>query len=907
MSELERPQMAEHEVLYVRAGRWQLRLTKLVAGSFDASIIKDGIEPETVITQRVSLTTLLASVLAILIAYVAQFCFDAVWIRQQLVELGQNTVWFDEWHMWLAAGLYLFAMLLFALFAPSLWPVESVDTDDRESGTTRANYGRARVILLVTAVALALINMWLFYKNGETEGSRQRWLFSIALFLAIQPFQWRAVIASLQINKDRLIWLAFLLVMAIGIWLRYTRLDTIPNDLHGDMASYGLEVRKYLLGAGDLRIFREAWADIPFVGYMPYYISMSLFGNNLYGMNMGAFSMSVLTLIGVYLLVLRISDMPRLALITTAVSAINIANIHFARLSAYIDPWPFNIFGFYFLIDGMKSRRYASFALSGILFGFSLLMYYSGRVIIFIVLGFLIYSLLFRRRWITENWLGFLFVALGALVALGPNLVYFSQNTTALLERSRVVFLYYPDVMHHLKGKYQVETEFEVLLEQIRRSLLMFHVWPDQSTQFAYAHPMFSTPISPLIALGFAYCVRRWLRPIAVLGVIYYLCMLVLGAILTGDSPAWMRLVGIVYVAALFVAIAIEAIWRGLAQRSWHPEPKITNASIGKLYLPRATLMNGFAVLIVLWLGWTGWQDWRLYIDTVDDNCRGQACLGRYLSQLPPEVTACSFSNPYELSVRETAFLAYPRVTVDLPENAPENSIEQCPGPPFVWLLTTNHLNWLDVLRREWPNGQYEEHYVNNGSLLFVSYKVDDGRKTASQPISPLALPATSPSLTGSMLHAVYPNGELFVPVQSFQGDLSVTPIEYDAGIVTVKGGKLLLDIAPLPGQDAVYDYVRVVAENGSEVKFEAEDTTTTTGDTYTPTSAIDNHWWLQSYSSFSNQFGLVAQKQEAVPVLRTTIPLQDGDYHLYLGSFTGDSNNGVFGLGLRVVETPPQ
>ena len=91
MTESPLPNLSEHEVLYIRAGRWQLRLTKQMTGSFEASLTSDGngTVPEIILTQRISLIRLLATFFAIMLAYVAQFSFDATWVREQLVNSPQ--------------------------------------------------------------------------------------------------------------------------------------------------------------------------------------------------------------------------------------------------------------------------------------------------------------------------------------------------------------------------------------------------------------------------------------------------------------------------------------------------------------------------------------------------------------------------------------------------------------------------------------------------------------------------------------------------------------------------------------------------------------------------------------------------------------------------------------------------
>jgi hypothetical protein len=93
------------------------------------------------------------------------------------------------------------------------------------------------------------------------------------------------------------------------------------------------------------------------------------------------------------------------------------------------------------------------------------------------------------------------------------------------------------------------------------------------------------------------------------------------------------------------------------------------------------------------------------------------------------------------------------------------------------------------------------------------------------------------------------------------------------------------------------------VGRDGKEQRVEAEDLRYTAGDQYSPVHLVDGHWWLQNYEPFSGGKGLVAIKDEGAPVLTTVIPLVDGEYDLYLGTFTGDPANGPFAVAVDFKE----
>ena len=172
-----------------------------------------------------------------------------------------------------------------------------------------------------------------------------------------------------------------------------------------------------------------------------------------------------------------------------------------------------------------------------------------------------------------------------------------------------------------------------------------------------------------------------------------------------------------------------------------------------------------------------------------------------------------------------------------------------------------------------------------------------------SLPAQPTAAPpaAASPPPTVTEDYTAYmPDGTDFAHELTFQGNTSSSVWRIALGEVTVVDGQLTLYVGPLPGQDSVYDYIEFIAANGTTYRFEAEDPTYTTGDVYSEREGADGRWWLQNYDPFSGGQGLVAHKNEMAPVLTTTVELPNGTYQLYIGSFTGDPDNGVFGLGVR-------
>jgi len=865
------------------------------------------------------LLALAGVVLAVLLAYIAQHFYDGT-TSGMLVQLLSRLLPRSLAENALLAGtlLYGVAMALFAWLAPGLPRLERPLSRPHRPAYPGRRPPDARIVRAdrplaptITApdrfhisprwqrhwqwLAAALIpyaaSMVLFALRGEDALVRALWAVGIILFLfgqALWPWWQHEAGAEGEYSPrfGRVQVFLLLIVLAVGFWLRFNQLQWIPHDFHGDMASHGLQARDILAGRTHYW-FHEGWANIPMLAFMPAALSLKIFGNTLFGLRMASVIGGTFVLFSLYLLTWRLFDRHRPALLATAVLAINTPHIHFSRIAEYMDPWPFLVTAMFFLVDGLKARRPASFAIAGILLGLGVQMYYSSRVIVFILLFSVVYLFLCHRPWIKENGRSLLLLIAGGLIAMGPSLIYFATHSEAFLERSRSVFLFYDPVMTHLFGKYGLSSQWAVLGEQIKRSLLMFNHSIDSSTQFGYPHPMFASILSPWLVLGVGYSVRHWRKPGPGLTLIWLTTIMIMGSILTNNAPFWPRLVGILPAAALLIGLALDRtlllIEKGLALRG-----------------QGVNLAMSLVALLVI--AYAGYANWQLYSHTVAFNARGQARVGRYIEKLPLDMAICNFSDPFQLSVRETYFLAWPRKLLDLPADVPDGVLKRCPGPPLVWILTPNHMDRLPALQALWPDGILEEHYYGSGTLAFSSYMVATTPVRETQPLTTTPTPVVTPAATAVVneaFTAYMPDGSTFTPQKVFLGNTSSSPWQIDAGEVEVRGGTLTLFIGPIPGHDAVFDSIKLVAANGRSYLFEAEDPNITEGDTFATREGVDGHWWLQNYEPFSQGQGLVAQKQETVPVLKSTVTVPDGRYHLIIGSFTGDPDNGVFGLGL--------
>jgi hypothetical protein len=627
----------------------------------------------------------IGSLIALVIAFTAQGIFIPTDGSERLVAMPEDT------RLWVGSGIYLAAVLLWVFAAPAIRFASVKKTSKASSASSEEETPPLHHrILFFAGTGLYAASMLVFMVVDEI--ALVRWLWAAGLvFFTLSMLFYRPVVAHADAEESPRFewrnWLLLAVILLAAFWLRFYKISLIPDDFHNDMAEHGWIARNYLLG-NEKDIFGYGFYGIPLMGFLPAVFSMSVFGNNIFGLHMTGLFAGMLNILAVYLLVWRLFDNHRLAALTTSLTAINVAHIHFSRIVDYSDPWGVGVLGLFFFVDGLRSRRAASLGLAGVLLGIAMQMYFSGRALVFVVLAFLLYAYFFRRNWIMQNKPGLSWMVTGALVAMGPALAAHLIHLDAFLGRSRGVFIFSPEAMEHLFFGYQTDSVWTVLLIQLKRSLLAFNYMNDTSRQFGYPAPLFSSLVSPLLVLGTVFALRRWKDAGMAFMLAWFWILIFLGSVLTIDPPFAPRLYGMIPAAAFMAALVLEQLF------------ELFHKTFGR------TPATPLVVLTVLFLVFVGWSNWNDYYSITKNNASPPALVGRLLSQLPPDITACGIFNEFSFDGHATVtFMAWPRKLVSIPGDAPDSALDACTGSSLVWALSIENVSRLDAIRARWPQG----------------------------------------------------------------------------------------------------------------------------------------------------------------------------------------------------------
>ena len=551
----------------------------------------------------------------------------------------------------------------------------------------------------IVAADCYVASLVLYLVMGESLAVRLLWLAGIAILLISQH-----PLSAIRSDSEHIAWWEWWLITAVtlvGFGLRYWRLTEIPSDVDNDVAvmgTYSLD----MLRAGQANWFGMALSQHSLFSHQLFAWSMRLFGQDHYGLVMLSVLTGTLTLPVVYFLGREMFGW-KIGLIAMALLTISYTHIHFSRILFTPLPTFLVTLMLYLLFRGLRTRQPFWFALAGIASGLALLVYYSGRIGPVIVLALWCWALLWNRQALTDKWRHWIVFALSALLSFGPMLAYVALNLDSFVGRGNIVGLFNPDIMTHLMNKYQVGTVGQVILEQVKRTFLTFHLYGDESPHFAYLGPMVSPLSSALLVFGLGICLVR-LRRLSYFALVAWIVLtLLLGGVLTSDPPFWPHLAIVLPAVALVAALAAGMIVKELA---------LTSARFGYW----ATRLALAAALI-----FTGVHNWLSYLDFVRDNAQPKIRIARYLNSLPAGYQVRLVSDEWTWDEYTFRFfnqgIPGASVKADQLQSAPAHL-----DKPTVFILH-GRPELVPILQSEYPGGEVKEHLDFDRQVAFISYR----------------------------------------------------------------------------------------------------------------------------------------------------------------------------------------
>jgi len=357
-------------------------------------------------------------------------------------------------------------------------------------------------------------------------------------------------------------------VVALALFFRLYRLDTLLHWAWGDEMTYGLEGQRVTRGEYK-GLFAYTWDQAPATYAYLISIAQQLFGPTLHTDRMISALFGTLTvpLLALCARALGLSWIG--SLLAAGLLAVSHWHAHFSRIVVSTVPSAFALLlGLYCLIIAFRIRRWWPAPLAGVACGFAPYMFISNRIIVVILIAWLGYLAVFHRVWLRHSWPKIaLFAATFTLVLL-PLAVFWMHNIAWFVGPERRVGLIYHIDEWSSQHRGESTSGWNSILHQLLLAAGMFAVYGGPYIPWGGAYTPAMDPVTGwLLVPAIVYALYRWRRPLVALVLIWFASIWFFGVVLTIDAPQMEHAVGLIAATFLLIALLYDDLGKLVSRR----------------------------------------------------------------------------------------------------------------------------------------------------------------------------------------------------------------------------------------------------------------------------------------------------------------------------------------------------
>jgi SAM-dependent methyltransferase/4-amino-4-deoxy-L-arabinose transferase-like glycosyltransferase len=576
--------------------------------------------------------------------------------------------------------------------------------------------------LYLTALLLGLIA----YSQSHWLPASLLWIGSIgvALYSLYESIDWRPFVTPFQAGAAALLFVAALLLRALG-------LSQHPFILNGLEANLGLDALRVLNGAISSP-FSTGWLDNP---TLPTFIMagpIALLGPSTLSLRLLSPLVGALTVTAVYLLGERIYG--RIVGLTAAVLLLGSHfHLHYSRLGL-TNIWDPLLTWLALGLILLAWQRYEAnrsnhhiWLMAGLMAGLNAYVFTGARLLPFILLGLAFCLLLWQRSALRRQAPAIIAgLALALIVAL-PQLLHYQANPERFWERTEAVgiglFIGQDDWLAQEAAR-RGQSQGELLRQHAWQALLAFNATTDRSNAYRAAIPLLGTGMALLFVLGLGVCLVQIRQPRYALPLLWALLTLLLGGVLLENPPQSHRLVIATPALALLSALGLWLLGR-LLLSLWQ-EAGADVATTYRPYLLPALLI--VAMLLTLSDLNYYFGRYRTQPDFADLNTEVADTMTHYLNELGEEWSAYFYGPPrMYVGFPNITFLAsghqsgYNLFDVDIEDGLLPSPVTN----KRVFIFLPERLPELEAVQSLYPDGSLRQFNGYYSSPLFYAYEID--------------------------------------------------------------------------------------------------------------------------------------------------------------------------------------
>jgi 4-amino-4-deoxy-L-arabinose transferase-like glycosyltransferase len=426
---------------------------------------------------------------------------------------------------------------------------------------------------LVTAVTAAILAQVLVYVDSFAAGVIFYAVSAAALVIWMRRnSKWRNVLVNQVHVPSRAEMVIGILLLAVIIFTRF----------------YDLGYRVYGLEADETKWTAQSWFSAilgvdkgDFAGMHYQYLPVDfwvrsfflrIFGLNFLSARIESAVFSVVAVIFLYLLVRRLTASPPLALLTTAIYAFSFIELngsHQALHNTTLEPWM--MAGLYFLVAGIKDRKWWQFQVAGIMLALGMLTYETFfptvLVALVYVVGTAIYQII-KRQANLRQWLPRLLLTVWPII-----LTYFTFTQRYLQSRHGYHFGWLDQAIQDNTMVIGILKFFAGNIGDLLKTTFSGVVWQDSLLRWGGS--FLDQLILPFVVIGLVYNLCNLRRPHYLFIPIWYLFNIAIAPLLLGS--VWPRV--------LYTSLGPLTVWAAMglwvffgALRTWPGRLKVQPA-----------------------------------------------------------------------------------------------------------------------------------------------------------------------------------------------------------------------------------------------------------------------------------------------------------------------------------------
>jgi 4-amino-4-deoxy-L-arabinose transferase-like glycosyltransferase len=365
-------------------------------------------------------------------------------------------------------------------------------------------------------------------------------------------------------------WLPFVVVFAVGAYLRLYRIGEMPPGLYRDEGFYGLDALRVLRGEFALYFAANNGREGLFIYLLA--LGVGVFGRTPEALRIVSACVGIATVVALYFAGRNLFS-HRIGVLSAGILAITLWHVAISRVAYRAITLPLLLCIFVALAaatlttttsQARKPARLITAFLAGVAFGLTFYTYTSGQFLLWLVLALVLIELataLRNHQSLIPNPQSLLPALLGSALALAPFAFWLIQHSDLYFARAGQVSILNPAIN---KGDF-----FGTLLGNIGKAAGMFFVEGDRIWRHNLSRqPVFEGALALSFLVGVVVCVWKGktdtpqfrfafrLSPFAI--VLLWLLIFLIPTLLAEDTPHFLRGIGALPAACLVCAIGLE-------------------------------------------------------------------------------------------------------------------------------------------------------------------------------------------------------------------------------------------------------------------------------------------------------------------------------------------------------------